>query len=116
MIYSMEELLSGKEGWYSLDQNRTIWLPKAILSLLKDFNCSLDECEAIANLSGVLKPQDLLGWVEQIPQMRKMPEFKTFQEPAPVTNIDRHTTTTTTQTQTKFNLQQTVEIQTEENY
>ena len=108
-IYSMEELLSGKEGWYSLEQNRTIKLPKAILTLLKDFNCSLPECEAIASLSGVLKPQDLLFWVEQIPQMRKMPELKTFQEPAPVTNIDRHTTTTTIQTQT-------LKSQTEENY
>ena len=108
----MEELLSGKEGWYSLDQNRTIKLPKAILSLLKDFNCSLSECEAIANLSGVLKPQDLLFLVEQIPQMRKMPEFKTFQEPVPAIDIDRHTTTT----QTKFNLQQTLKSQTEENY
>ncbi len=46
--------------------------------------------------------------------MRKMPEFKTLQEPVPIINIDRHTTTT--QTQTKFNLQQILKSQAEENY
>ena len=84
-IYSMEELLSGKEGWYSLDQNRTIWLPKAILSLLKDFNCSLSECEAIANLSGVLKLSrfTFLGRADT-PNAEKCPNLKRFKNPHPL--------------------------------
>lgn len=80
-VQSREELLSGKEGWYSLDQNRTVFLPAPILILLNNFQCSLDECETVAMLAGVLSPQDLLFWVEQIPAMRKNPKFTKFQEP-----------------------------------
>lgn len=80
-IYSREELLSGKEGWYSLDQNRAVFLPAPILTLLKGFNCSLSECEAIAMLAGVISPQALLFWVEQIPMMRQTREFEKFTEP-----------------------------------
>lgn len=83
-VYSGEDLLSGREGWYSLDQNREVFLPAPILILLKDFNCSLVECETIALMAGVISPQDLLFWVEQIPQMRKMPELEKFT--APITN------------------------------
>lgn len=83
-VYSREELLSGKEGWSSLDQNRTVFLPAPILTLLKDFNCSLEECEAIAQLAGVISPQALLFWVEQIPMMRKIAEFEKFNEPVTV--------------------------------
>ena len=80
-VQSREELLSGKEGWYSLEQNRTVFLPAPILILLKDFECSLNECETVAMLAGVLSPQDLLFWVEQIPAMRENPAFVKFQEP-----------------------------------
>jgi len=42
-VYSREDLLSGREAWYSLGQKKTISLPAPILTLLKEFNCSLEE-------------------------------------------------------------------------
>ena len=83
-VYSVEDLLSGREGWYSLDQNREVFLSAPILILLKNFNCSLEECETIAAMAGVMSPQSLLFWVEQIPQMRQMPELEKFTEPVKI--------------------------------
>lgn len=47
-VYSREHLLSGREGWYSLNQRRTVFLPAQALTLLKEFDCSLEECEMVA--------------------------------------------------------------------
>ena len=77
-------MLSKTEGWYSLARNREVFFPAPILILLKDFNCSLTECETIAMMAVVMSAQNLLFWVEQIPQMRKMPQVLKFNEPVTV--------------------------------
>jgi hypothetical protein len=83
-IYSREDLLSGREGWYSLNQRRTVSLPAPILSLLKEFDCSLEECEMVAMYAGVVSPQAVLNFVEQIPLMRSSPNFPAFTQPLTV--------------------------------
>jgi len=83
-IYSREDLLSGREAWYSLEQKRTISLPAPILTLLKEFNCSLEECEMVALYFGVTSPQATLAFVEQIPYFRSSLHFLRFKEPVKV--------------------------------
>ncbi|MBW4532631.1 MAG: hypothetical protein KME09_01710 [Pleurocapsa minor HA4230-MV1] len=83
-IYSREDLLSGREGWYSLNQRRTVFLPAPILTLLKEFDCSLEECEMVAMYAGVVSPQAVLNFVEQIPFMRSSPSFPAFAQPISV--------------------------------
>ena len=82
-IYSVEELLSGTEEFYSLEFGY-ISLPSPFIALLKSYQCSIDEWEAIAQLSLVLNPQQLLPIIESIPTMRKMEQFSQFKEPVKV--------------------------------
>jgi hypothetical protein len=77
-IYSREDLLSGREGWYSLNQRRTVSLPAPILILLKEFDCSLEECEMVAMYARVVSPQAVLNFVEQIPWLRSSTHFPVF--------------------------------------
>jgi hypothetical protein len=78
---SREHLLSGREGWYSLNQRRTVSLPAPILTLLKEFDCSLEECEMVAMYAGVVSPQAVLNFVEQIPWLRSSTHFPVFTQP-----------------------------------
>jgi hypothetical protein len=80
-IHSREDLLSGREGWYSLNQSRTVSLPAPILTLLKEFNCSLEECEMVAMYAGVVSPKAVLNFVEQIPWLRSSTHFPVFTQP-----------------------------------
>jgi hypothetical protein len=80
-IYSREDLLSGREGWYSLNQRRTVSLPAPILTLLQEFDCSLEECEMVAMYAGVVSPQAVLNFVEQIPWLRSSIYFPAFTQP-----------------------------------
>ncbi|NJL51800.1 MAG: hypothetical protein HC930_05445 [Hydrococcus sp. SU_1_0] len=81
IVYSREDLLSGREGWYSLNQRRTVSLPAPILTLIKEFNCSLEECEMVAMYAGVVSPQAVLNFVEQIPMLRSSTHFPAFTQP-----------------------------------
>lgn len=83
-IYSREDLLSGKEAWYSINQRRIVSFPAPILILLKEFNCFLSECEMVAMYAGVVSPQAVLNFVEQIPFMRSSLNFPTFTQPISV--------------------------------
>ena len=82
-IYSVEELMSGTEEFLSLNFG-LIRLPSPFIVLLKSFNCSFEEWEAIAQLSLVLNPRQLLPIIENIPQMRSIKEFTKFQQPVKV--------------------------------
>lgn len=79
-IYSVEELYSGTEEFYSLEYGN-ISLPSPFIALLKSYKCSIEEWEAIAQLSLVLNPKQLLPIIEDIPNMRKLEEFSRFTEP-----------------------------------
>ena len=90
-VYSVEELMSGSSEFLSLNFG-LIRLPSPFIALLKNFDCSLDEWEAIAQLSLVLNPRQLLPIVESIPKMRQIKEFTKFQEPIQVESLRQQTT------------------------
>ncbi|WP_036489168.1 hypothetical protein [Myxosarcina sp. GI1] len=82
-VYSTDELMAGTEKFLSLEFGM-ISLPKPFIALLQSYNCSLDEWEAIAQLSLVLNPKQLLPIIESIPQMRELGEYKRFTNPAEI--------------------------------
>lgn len=76
-VYSTDELMSGTEKFLSLEFGM-ISLPKPFIALLQSYQCSIEEWEAIAQLSLVLNPKQLLPIIESIPQMRRIEEFRSF--------------------------------------
>lgn len=92
-VYSVEELLEGRSEFYSLELGETIKLPDSIITLLKKYKCSITEWEQVAMFSQVVDSQGLLWFVESIPDMRKNPMLKNFQEPVIVSEPQKTTQT-----------------------
>ena len=86
-IQSVQELYVGNGQIQSLDFG-IVRLPQALINIAQSFNPSITEWEAIAQMAIVLNPNQMLNFIESIPDMRKIPQFSKFQEPVTVkTNL-----------------------------
>lgn len=82
-VKSVQELYMGTGEIHSINWG-IIKIPQALIVLAKQHNCSVTEWEAIAQMSLVLNADRLLHFIQEIPNMRKIPEFSKFQEPVTV--------------------------------
>lgn len=82
-VKSVQELYMGIGEIHSINWG-IIKIPQALIVLAKQHNCSVTEWEAIAQMSLVLNADRLLNFIQEIPNMRKIPEFSKFQEPVTV--------------------------------
>ena len=94
-VKSLQELYVGKGEIHSINWG-VVEIQKALIELAKELNCSVIEWEAIAQMSLVFNANQLLNFIQEIPNMRKISGFSKFQEP---TTIKTHSKTEQHQTQ-----------------